>query len=332
MKKTTSALLATLVLSTSPMAFANEKTLDSVLDVEATMQASATWSEADDYEETLRLVESNLTFTAQISENIKVVVAAKLDRMFREAGVDQTDDFDLEEFVRHAYVRIDEMAGQPVAVIVGKKQMNYSAQLSQFLAYYNNPTHADTFIDEVFGLTVTLDSEDIGNIEASIFENLENAGDLDMDFGDVESFAVKWSKHISDAFVATAGYAHLQSDAADADNKLSVGVVYATEDGTQLYAQGLMTIEGDENIEDAEWSVEVGAAKDIEVGQVVGSITFIDEYMTQIAAGINVEVASGMLIGPEIRFNMYDDSTGKDNETVYGLGGQLTLGNDDKMN
>jgi hypothetical protein len=310
-------LLITTLLLTSITSIATEEkeTLGDVLDVSAVVRVDNYFAEdADgDYQDNMRIKGSVINFTATISENVKAVIALKLDRMIRANGESADYDFDIESFLKYAYVEIRNIGGRPVAVVIGKKGIPAGLRFDRFLNIHNNPVRGLRNYDQVFGMTVTLDSETLGKIQASVFENLENSGDLDV--GTMGSYAIRYSREILDGLEGNITYSHLGHEDREDEDRISIGAVYKTGPNT-FWAEGIF-FTNHATYGDAT-AVNVGASRKFKFGEAVAAFNFIEDHMTQLALGLNISVNDSVRVGPEVRYNMYDDED-RDDDVVYGV-------------
>ncbi len=84
-----------------------------------------------------------------------------------------------------------------------------------FLNVHNNPIRGFRNIDEVLGVTVSLDHATIGKIQASVFENTDGAKDLSI--GTVGSYSVRYSRDLAQGLNAEVTYIHLEHEGRDAE-------------------------------------------------------------------------------------------------------------------
>jgi len=315
-------LLGSLLLTcTTGFAQEEKETLGDALDVSAVVRVDNYFKPDSngDYEDNMRIKGSVIKFTATISENIKAVIAIKLDRMLRANGDSVESSLELEEFLKYAFVEIRNIGGKPVAVVIGKKGIPMGLGFDRFLNQHNNPVRGLRNLDEVFGITVTLDSETLGKIQASVFENLEESKDLDV--GTVGSYAIRYSREIMDGLEGNISYAHLGHDDREDEDRLSIGAVYKTGKNT-FWAEGIY-FTNHSSYGDAV-AVNVGASRKFKFGEAVAAVNFIEDHMTQLALGLNISVNDSIRVGPEVRYSMYDDEE-RDDETTYGVRTEIRL-------
>ncbi|HAZ14215.1 MAG TPA: hypothetical protein DCY86_15615 [Bdellovibrionales bacterium] len=274
-----------------------------------------------DYRFNSRIKASSITLTANISKNIKAVLQLKLDQVIRKNGVAASQTFDLEGFIKQAYVEIANIGGQPIAIIIGKQLIPGGLLYGKpMLDFHEDPLHGVRDMNELFGFAVRLDYEMIGKIEAAVFENLDAKGDLDL--GTIGSVSVRWSREVYENLTVGAGYTHLGDEANPDADIVEVSGVYKLGDHT-FYAEG-MYFHNNPKYPNADFTVATGYTyKFIKWGEVTAQMTYIHNYLFQVAAGMNFKVNDSLTVGPEVRWNVYDTSFKNDWE--FGVRTQLKL-------
>ncbi len=276
---------------------------------------------AGDYRFNSRIKASSITLTANISKNIKAVLQLKLDQVIRKNGIAVSQTFDLEGFIKQAYVEIANIGGQPIAIIIGKQLIPGSLAYGKpMLDFHEDPLHPVRDMNELFGFAVRLDYELIGKIEAAVFENLDAKGDLDL--GTIGSVSVRWSREVYQNLTIGASYTHLGDEANPDADIVEVTGVYKLGDHT-FYAEG-MYFHNNPKYHNADFTVMGGYSyKFIKWGEVTAQMTYIHNYLFQVAAGMNFKVNDSLTVGPEVRWNVYDTSFKNDWE--FGLRTQVKL-------
>jgi hypothetical protein len=303
----------------------------SPLSIEGTIRIDSTWAEdADgDFVDDLRLKGTELKFTTQISDKIKLVVRNVFDRQLRKAGEDVSSSFDIEKFFKEAYIKITDVGGKPVAVVIGKREIAFGQDFERLLNYHGNPVHSVAELNQVIGITVALTTKDLGKIEASVFEDSDGAKDLDV--GEVNSYSVRWSKELSENMTAKISYMHLEhEDGDDSEERVSLGGVYKVDDYT-FWAEGVY-FTNSSKYAGSDYAVNAGASKKMGSCEVVASISFVDNNLLQLATGVRVQLTERITLGPEARYNIYDDATGKDDGLTAGARVEVKYGAPKKFN
>lgn len=67
---------------------------------------------------------------ANLAENVRAVLGVKLEHILRENGANARNGIDLAAWLAEAYIRIENIGGQPIAFIVGKQAMAFGQGFS----------------------------------------------------------------------------------------------------------------------------------------------------------------------------------------------------------
>lgn len=283
-------------------------------------------ADADEHEGNLDL-RANVTLTANISDQVRAVLGLELRQRLMDQGVDADSiDFDLEEFIKEAYIEIRNVAGQPVAFIVGKHQMAFGQNFSA-MSMTDEGSSAVlgdlTRVDEVFGVTMRLNTNFFGlidSVELSAFEN--EAGDLDI--GDMDNFSVRMNSQITDQISASASYMN-RNDGTDGDreHRASLGFIY--DDGTwTAYVEGVGMVNNAKH-PDSDWAATVGVSRDMGFGRVSVEYNYIQNSLHQIGVGFQTEITDGLTIGPQVDYIQREGED--DGEIVAGVRMRYTHSN-----
>jgi hypothetical protein len=329
-KKMVTVALAAALMSSAAMAN-NSKALDtSWLSVSGEANLDYLANSSNDYETNLRAQDARITLAAQLGANIKAVLSAQLSETLRQNGVDvKGDQFDLDQFIHDAYVEIKlDAAGQPMAVIVGKQAIPFGQNASRMAMYKDNLLYGVTNIDQVVGLTVKLDKglfAMLDGVEASVFEN--GVGDLKISKD--KGLAIRVSKKLAEKFTATASGVIAEQAGSDVkDRRASLGVVMDNGDGSyKIYAEGVVR---DGNLaadpKKANYAATVGGAMQVGPGEVVVEYSWLEKSMQQVALAYNLPLGENLTISPEVRRNIYDNATGKADDTTIGVRAKASFG------
>ena len=151
-----------------------------------------------------------------------------------------------------------------------------------------------TRVDEVFGVTMRLDTDFFGLIDSVEFSTFENeAGDLDI--GDMDNFAVRVNSQITDQISASASYMN-RNDGTDGDreHRASIGFIYS--DGAwNAWVEGIGMVNNTQ-YPDADFGATVGASRDLGFGTVAVEYNYIQDSLHQIGIGFQTEIADGLTI------------------------------------
>ena len=96
-------------------------------------------------------------------------------------ALDFNSDFDLQKFIREAYIEIRNINNIPVAIIIGKQPITFGQNIQEMPGWANSPMRNLQELREVYGLTITLTKSALGlfdQIEYSLFE--QESGDLSL--------------------------------------------------------------------------------------------------------------------------------------------------------
>ena len=267
--------------------------------------------------------------SADVTDNIKAVLKLELDRYFYENGVEVDDDFDIETFIEEAYVEFSNHGGKLSAVIVGKKPIYFGSRASALPNSDNSPVDAATKLEQVYAVTVQF--EDVGFldlIEASVFESEGN----DLNFGDVNGYAITLEKSITDKLSVIASAALTERE--DDEKLITVGLVnhsgdwkshaefiYRDFDGQS--AQQNNGVLGPQYAWEGDLAAVLGVAKKAGPGTVAVELSVIEDTLIQVGAGYNLHISDNMEIGPEIRYTDLDNG---DSDTSVAVRLKLKFG------
>lgn len=239
------------------------------------------------------------------TRNIRFLLLAKFEADLRENGVSLPVDFDIEKFIWSAFIEIREVAGQPVALIVGKHNMAFGSNATRL------PTE-DAFgigenlirTGEVIGVTVRLDKRILNfldTLEASIFET----GQSDLGIGSIDGFAVRVSKRVVRNVVAKASYRYRgfgDDNTKNEEHTFGLAVVYS--DGRwSAWVEGLGLVDNN-NYPNANFALVIGVARFLSFGEVSGEFQFVENHFHAYRVGLKVPVTRNIMVGPEARYTV----------------------------
>lgn len=265
-----------------------------------------------DMEDNLRLKGFEIQLTGKISENIKAVIRTRLDRVLRQNGQDAKSQFDVEDFIKDAYIKITNIGGQPVAFVVGKHKIAFGQNFTEMPITHENPLEGALKQQDVIGFTVALNYnlfELIDTVEFSGFET--EAGDLDI--GEFDGAALRLSKSINDKIKAQMSYMHKgngHSDTLEQEDRVSVGMVY--QDGAwTAWIEGVY-LRNHPKYQQADLAITGGLAYTRGPGTVAVESTYIQHSLTQLGIGYKLFITKDLTFGPEVRYTMYEGGSQKD--------------------
>ena len=104
------------------------------------------------------------------SGNISAALTADLSHLFETYSLDVNDDFDWGRFIHEASIKIQDIGGEPVALILGKQKIPFGQGFSRMPLplFWNNPTELMREIRGVMGVTAKL--SDLSNFQGLIDE------------------------------------------------------------------------------------------------------------------------------------------------------------------
>lgn len=312
-KQMVSLLTAASILSPAAMAASQNAPLNTgIFRVEGEANLDYFAKDSQSYETNLRVQDARVRLTAQIGRHVKAVLTTQLERMLIDNGVEVGSGvFDIERFVEEAYIEFvrNEDTGMPMAVIIGKHAIAFGQQASRLPMFRDNLMFDLTRHEQVIGITVRLDQKwfnrVLGSLEVSVFDNTQH----DLKLGDAAGMSIRLSREITRNLKATASAMAIAKDDNydwdDAEKRLALGVVYATETGWKAYAEGVW-FENNAKYPTSNWGVTVGGAKQVGRGEVVIEFTYLDNVAYEFAAAYNLAITRNLIVSPEVRHIRYD--------------------------
>ena len=182
-------------------------------------------------------------------ENVTTTLEANFSHLFEKHGLEVNEDFDWEQFVGEATVKIQDIGGESVAVIVGKQTMPFGLGfLGMPLPFFwNNSAEYMRWLWGLMGATVELSELSrfqnvVDKVELAIFES---SRDWDFDIQEKPAFSMRVSKTIeTDDYEheIIASYAridndHLNDPTGD-EERISLGFVTKTPSTDRLILWG----------------------------------------------------------------------------------------------
>jgi len=263
---------------------------------------------------------ATVTLSARITDNIRAVVTAELRQALRENGMDSSNlgSFDIEEFVKEAYIEVRVLDGKPLAFIVGKHEIAFGQNFSAMPLNDQGSSSAIgslTRQDQVMGITMALDHDFFGLIdraEVSIFET--EAGDLDI--GRMDNVSVRLSRDIGRNLRVNGSYMNRNDGAnGDREHRGALGLVYSSGDWT-AYVEGVGMIDNAE-YPDANFATTLGTSYDVGFGVVAVEYSYIQQSLHKFGLGFEARVTDSITIGPEISYSM--DENGENGSVSGGV-------------
>ena len=113
-----------------------------------------------------------------VSENISIALAADLSHIFETYRLNLNDDFDWERFITQASLQIQDIGGEPVALILGKHTIPFGQGYTRMPLpfFWNNSAASMQEIQGVLGMSVKVSELSnfqslLDEVEMSIFES-----------------------------------------------------------------------------------------------------------------------------------------------------------------
>ncbi|MBT3586540.1 MAG: hypothetical protein HN509_16650 [Halobacteriovoraceae bacterium] len=270
--------------------------------------------------------ESYVSLSVEWKNKIRGVLTANLAELQKDGKLKFNDDFEIEKFIKEAYIEIREINGWPVAVIVGKQPIAFGQNVQAMPAFKNNPLSNLQEVKEVYGLTLDLTEGLFGlvdQLEVSVFES--ESGDLGI--GKIDGVSVRMSKMLTDQWLLTLshleqGNSHLNTGH---ERRTSVGLIGETKDGMLVgWAEGVY-FNNNPEYQDSRFAFTIGAMVKVhETTDVIVEYNWVEKEMHQVALGIKTALHKNVTLGAEIRYNNHID-TG-DDEFVFTVGATIHFG------
>lgn len=289
--------------------------------------------DSQNYETNLRLQDSKVKLTANVARGLKAVIAAKLSRMLIDNGTSVGSDvFDAEKFINEAYieVRMSEITGTPVAVVLGKHAMAFGQQASELPMYQDNLLYNLGKKEDVIGVTVKLEKAALAGILDSLEVSAFEAGEEDLKIANYGGLAIRMSKNLTQQLKATGSAMVIGQDNnyvwSDAEKRAALGFVYSGAKGNwKAYAEGIY-FEGNAANPNKNWGATAGVAVKAGPGDVVVEYSYLEATAHQIAAAYNLPVGRNLVISPEVRHNFNDDGS---QDTRFGVRSKVKFNSND---
>ncbi len=270
---------------------------------------------------------SFVSMSVEWREKIRLVLTGKLEEVFQNNEVEFNEDFDLEKFISEAYIEIREVAGTPMAIIVGKQPIPFGQNVQAMPMFRNNPLVNLQEIDEVYGLTVDLTEGLLGlfdQVEISSFET--EAGDLQI--GKIDGMSIRMSKMLTEQWLLTASHAQLGNDhlGTGTEKRTSIGLIGESEDGSLVgWVEGVLFSNNPE-YPNSKFAITVGGQYQIaESTAVVVEYNYVESELHEIGAGVKTELTRNLSVGAEVRYRNY--VTEREDDVIFGITFTYRFGN-----
>lgn len=274
---------------------------------------------------------SKVSLNATWNQRFRAAITLKLDHLIKENEIAiNDDDFSVGEFVQEAYIEIREFAGTPVAVIVGKQAIPFGQEVQAMPFYRENPIFDLQTIDEVFGLTLSLNdgllAQVFDQVDVSVFET----NDGDFEIGRIDGVSFRVSSQIAENLSYTASYARLGNNhlTTGVEQRASLGLIGKAMDGALVgWVEGLYFSNNPEYL-NSSYGITAGAMYRIHpTTDLVVEYNWVENEVREIALGTQTGLDERTTLGAEVRFR---DNIGGQRDIVAGITLRYLLGNVDK--
>lgn len=265
-------------------------------------------------EETVQLSKSFVKLSADWQQKIRAVITTKLDRVLRQSGSAVATEMDVGNFVKDAYIEIRNIAGIPVAVVVGKQAVAFGNAMTHMPQFNESPLWGLQNKTEVFAVTVKLETGILGlfdKAEVSIFE-LEGG---DFEIGRVNGASLRISKELTKQWFLRLSAMHMgDEDMVDeGEDRASVGLVYKSKDNSFVgWIEGIV-FSNNPSYPDSNVAITAGGLLKVTKGvNVVAEYSYIQDSIQEIGVGTRVMLTQNVSAGAEVRYR--DDMNNDDND------------------
>lgn len=328
MKSILSALTLTLML-TSPLqqVFAQDTGLlggDFDIAVEGEINAfgrASTQGQADAY-----LSGSYVSLSVGFKDKVRAVVTAQLEEVFKDRSLTLNEQFQLGEFIKEAYIEIRDVAGKPIALVIGKQPIAFGQRVQAMPLFRDNPMEDLQKITQVYGFTVDLQEGLFGlfdQVEISAFES--GAGDLEI--GKIDSLSVRLSKMLTDQWMLTASHASLGHSGTGngRETKTSIGLIGETTDGFLVGWAEAIFFSNNPRHQNSNFAFTVGGMIRVsETSDVVIEYNSIKNEVREVGLGLTTALTRNLSAGAEVRWIDHLDTDQQ--ELTFGVSMTYTFG------
>lgn len=271
----------------------------------------------DGDDESYNLAESTVTLSMDWDNKVRAVITANLEKLKEQGELDFIDDFEVEEFIRDAYIEIKNVAGTPVAMIVGKHRMAFGQNYQNMPVHNESPLSNLQEIEEVVGLTLKLNHGVLGQIEASFFET--EAGDLGI--GDETGYSIRLSRALTDKISASVSYASMTNQDGSEEDRMSVGIVARVNDQIVAYAEAINSDDGSSDY----WAFTLGAAYELDAKNSISvEYNTLEDELDQFGIAFSHKLSESTTVSLGLRHTQYED--GSDDDTSVTASVRHTMG------
>ena len=266
------------------------------------------------------LSESFVNLSTAYQERIRLSIMANIGHLIDSNELSFNDDFDVEKFIREAYIEIRNINGMPVAIIIGKQPITFGQNIQEMPGWANSPLRSLQELDEVYGLTIKLTKSVLGlfdQIEYSLYE--QESGDLSL--GKLNGHNLRLTKYLNEKLLLTIGLQQKEVKNQEQSRSARVGLVGTNKSGKLIgWAEG-MIFSNDPNYPNSNFALTLGASYQyVQNNRVVLEFNLIERELIQLGLGLKTQVNQSLSAGVDLRYGINLTS----GEPEYFLGFNIT--------
>jgi hypothetical protein len=240
-------------------------------------------------------------------------------------------DFKWQEFVKDAFIEIQDIGGTATAIIIGKQPIPFGEKqhLKEMPIFDRQEILKIEDISEVFGITLSLTDGLKGvfdRVDLAAFES--KAGDMEL--GRIDSVSMRLAKKINSGTEVTISHASIgHSDDKDGkrEERTVIGIITRSDDEKLSgWVHGIHVLNNPQ-FPNASYGITVGAKWDVlPFTRVIAEYSWLSDSFSEYAIGISADLTKNTTVGLGTRYrhNNEDDS----NEWLTGLELKVILSND----
>ena len=259
-----------------------------------------------DYQDSLRLKESEILLEGQLREKVQAFVKLKLDQDLRLNGQRNRKfgQYDVENLIKSAGIKLG--ISDWGELTLGKHEVAYGQNYEGMVVFNENPLDEINHFNKVIGLTF--------KVEPSFFEGLAlevsgfetQAGDLSI--GPFNGVSARVTQKLTDQFKLSLSGMHRGNGYEgheDPDDYGSVGLIYESRDGKYVAWGEVLGFANSAEYPESRWGTSLGALRNIGPGQVIIEATAVDQALRQVGVGAKLHLTERTSIGAELRYTDY---------------------------
>lgn len=251
-----------------------------------------------------------LKMNYRASDSLRAAIIGRFYSIYDPYNKEFDSSFNFQRFISDAYIVVEKVANKNVAIVIGKHSMAYGQKIAQLPNNNKNITDSISELDEVIGLSVILNSDDMKIIDSAAVSVFEGGhGDLEVD--DFDGIALRVSKTITDKIALSMSYAQYGYDdfdtgASRTSKNASIGILYA-HNSWKFWSE-LFYLDENQVYGQADYAATIGVSKDIaKRHKVSGSYEYINNEAVQYNLGYEFKYTDQAYFGTELRYRDQDD-------------------------